>query len=123
MIEQKSAITVYFVKTDTELIQLSNSDWKFLEGLLSLLEPLEMATVELSGDKYCSLTLMVPIITQLHVDLRCKRATDLLKKVKETLIRSISDRFDIIKAMAIYTNSTLLDPRMYLIYYLKIIWF
>jgi hypothetical protein len=43
--EQKESIVLYFNEnTETDLDELSNSDWKHIETLLNILEPLEYAT-------------------------------------------------------------------------------
>ena len=55
--------------------------------LLKQLEPLEIATKELSGDKYSSLSLVIPILTQLHVEIAQLRFIDsTVKEVKQKLV-------------------------------------
>ena len=69
LVEQKSAINLYFDENESEVENLTNQDYKLMVDLLKLLEPLEIATKELSGDKYSSLSLVIPILTQLHVEI------------------------------------------------------
>jgi hypothetical protein len=67
LVEQKSAINLYFDENESEVEILTNQDYKLMVDLIKLLEPLEVATKELSGDKYSSLSLVNSKLTQLHV--------------------------------------------------------
>ena len=94
LVEQKSTINLYFDENESEVENLTNQDYKLMVDLLKLLEPLEIATKELSGDKYSSLSLVIPILTQLHVEIAQLRFIDsTVKEVKQKLVDSIKTRF------------------------------
>jgi hypothetical protein len=50
LIEQNKAINVYIAENCVIIAGLTNSEFKFLEQLILLLEPLELATVQFSGN-------------------------------------------------------------------------
>ena len=113
LVEQRRAINVYFEENDSDIEMLSNADYKFIANLIKLLEPLEIATNELSGDKYSSISLVVPILTQLHVELKEMRPDDLhIKQVRDKLYNSIKTRFASIEKNKYCRNATLLDSRL-----------
>ena len=111
--EQRSCIAIYVTQNDCSIPILTNADCKLIENLLKVLAPLEMATVELSGDKYCSLSLVIPILTQIFVDLKELKLDDIhIKVVRDKLIASIKKRFHSVEENKYYRSSTLLDPRI-----------
>ena len=113
LIEQKSAINVFLAENDCDIELLTCTDFKLMENLIRLLEPLEIATTELSGDKYSSISLVIPILTQMHVTLKGMKFDDVYsRKIRDDLYASIKNRFNTIEKDKIYRNSKLLDPRI-----------
>ena len=94
---------------------LQDHEWDLLEELLPILSPLEMATKELSADKYVSISIMYPILFGLmeHFEDNDDDSETLIQ-VKHVVRESLCNRFkldniDICKEMPIL--ATALDPR------------
>jgi hypothetical protein len=84
-----------------------------MSNLAILLETLELATKELSGDKYSSLSLVIPVLTQLHVELAKLTFSDqFMRDIKAKLIKTLQTRFSEIESGQYCRNSKLLDPRV-----------
>jgi hypothetical protein len=95
LIEQKSAVNLYFNENDCDVENLTNDEYKIMSNLTILLEPLELATKELSGDQYSTLSLVIPVLTQLEVELAELTFSDqLIRDIKAKLIKSIQTRFE-----------------------------
>ena len=111
LLEMKSALNLFLVEEDTNLCGLTNSEWKLLDSLIDILQPVEAATRMLSGDKYSTLSLVIPMISAMIVNLKkIKVCDDSLKTLKDTLITNIKTRFLNIETNKYYTSSTILDP-------------
>ena len=111
--EQRSCITIYITQNDSSIPIFTNTDCKLIENLIKVLAPLEMATFELSGDKYCSLSFVIPILTQIFVDLKELKLVDIhIKVVRDKLISSVKKRFQLVEENKYSRFSTLLDPRI-----------
>ena len=94
LIEQKSAVNLNFNENDCDVENLTNNEYKIMSNLAILLETLELATKELSGDKYSSLSLVIPVLTQLHVELAKLTFSDqFMRDIKAKLIKSLQTRF------------------------------
>ncbi len=111
--EQKESIVLYFNEnTETDLDELSNSDWKHIETLLNILEPLEYATNKVSGEKYSSACILIPLITTVYIRLRKLVINDNnIKKFRDALVNSIERRFKFVETSRPHFIATLLDPR------------
>jgi hypothetical protein len=107
LIEQKSAVNLNFNENDCDVENLTNNEYKIMSNLAILLEPLELATKELWGDKYKTLSLDIPVLTQLHVEL-----AEFMRDIKAKLIKSLQTRFSEIESGKYYKNYKLLDPRV-----------
>ena len=113
--EQKLAINKYFDDHDPSLDELTSEDWKLMDHLVNVLQPFEEATRTLSGDKYCTLSLVLSLISAVIVKLRKYVASDdTIKKIKNKLIEALNKRFVDIESDEYYCMSSFLDPRMYL---------
>ena len=99
-------------KTEVDIECLTNNDWKLIDQLINLLQPCEAATRMLSGDKYCTSSLVIPVVTSMLVSLRSitKLNTELIK-IKMQLIKSIEKRFKNVETNHLFTFSNILDPR------------
>jgi hypothetical protein len=118
LIEQKSAFNLYFNENDCDVENLINYEYKLMSNLTMLLEPLELETKELSDDKYSTLSLVIPVLTQLHVELAELTFSDqFMRDIKAKLIKSLQTRFSEIESGQYYRNSKLLDPRVILVFF------
>lgn len=78
-----------------------------------LLDSIEIATTELSWEKYCTIFLVLPIVTQLTVDFKSVHflVNDLTKIVKsfgDSFINWIKDRFSYFEDHELYFTWLLL---------------
>lgn len=91
---------------------LTALEWELISDCLPLLKPFEIMTVELSGENYPTLSIVIPLIRGLQYTLRNKTTTttagDLLKK---TAIDVIARRLGILECNKIVAKATFLDPR------------
>jgi hypothetical protein len=56
------AINEFILETDG-LVTITDSNWLNLKGLMDLLEPFWLATFDLSGQKYVSISLILPTVS------------------------------------------------------------
>jgi hypothetical protein len=88
--------------------------WKLLDTLIDILQPVEAATRMLSGDKYATLSLVIPMISAMIFKLKKIKVTDdSLKTIKDAMIKNITNRFSDTYTNKYYTSSTILDPSKY----------
>ncbi|XP_008180283.1 zinc finger BED domain-containing protein 1-like [Acyrthosiphon pisum] len=91
---------------------LSAYDIEALQQLVRLLKPLEHVTKESSGEKYVTISKIIPMINCLVAQLNnIKPSTDSISDVQVTLLREINKRFGSIELVTPIAISTLLDPR------------
>lgn len=87
----KQALVLFFTLSDEDddvpLIEpIVVAEWKLIAELVELLSPLASVTESMSASKFPSLSLMIPIITGVNVQLRkVKPTNDDVTKVKQAL--------------------------------------
>ena len=69
LLEQKSAILVYTNEEQAHESDISTEDYKLMDNLVDVLEPAEAATTALSGEKYSTLSVLIPLLTAMVVQL------------------------------------------------------
>ena len=93
LIEQKEAIIKYTMSPDSNLDDISSSEWKYLEGLIEILRPIESITKCLEGEKYCTASLVVPQITSAIVNLKLLKFTNKqLKDLRDSMVNNLKER-------------------------------
>jgi hypothetical protein len=112
--EQKSALSLFCSENpDLGVAELTNQEWRVLDSLINILEPLEAATRILSGDLYCNISLIIPLITGLIVQLKCRKSTEAaVNKFRDRLVDSLKSRFAYAEQNSLITIATILDPRV-----------
>ena len=70
LFELKPALNLFFVEEECRIDGLNAMDWKLLDTLIDILQPVEAATRMLSGDKYATLSLVIPMISAMIVKLK-----------------------------------------------------
>ena len=97
------------IESEIELDELSSNEWRFMDGLLSILQSAESATKVLSGDKYCSASFVIPIVTAMVVNIKMVQVSDEhLRKLRDDFYNSIISRFSDVEDSEVYTISTIL---------------
>lgn len=91
---------------------LSPEDWAVLNDFILVLKPMEALTTELSGEKYITVSIIIPLIRGLqHAINKIQPRSFLGENLKKDIICIISKRFGSIETSKINAKSTFLDPR------------
>ena len=94
------------------LCLLSDSEWTRLSSIAEVLEPVEIATTFLGGEKYASLSTVLPVLAHLK---RGMKVTDddsaVVSKFKNQFETDLQLRMDGLEADASLKLATILDPR------------
>jgi hypothetical protein len=115
LVEQKSAVNMFFNDSDDShgVEQFTQHDWKFMDNLVNVLQPIESATAFLSGSKYCALSLLTPLLTAMFVNLKILTNMDLQSKaIRDELLKSFNTRFADTEKNEYCFIASLLDPRI-----------
>jgi hAT family C-terminal dimerisation region len=90
----------------------STQELQICSELVSLMAPLNEATVEMSGENYVTVSKVIPIVACIHNCVSGTTATSpLAKDLKVKLLQELEFRFANIETKAIYAKATILDPR------------
>ncbi|CAH0563164.1 unnamed protein product [Brassicogethes aeneus] len=92
---------------------LDASEWEVIFDCIPLLTPIANMTTELSGEKYLTISIVIPLIRGLQSSLRiyCPK-TEVGEKLKKSLVEVIARRLGSIETNEILAKATLLDPRL-----------
>ncbi|KAG8238518.1 hypothetical protein J437_LFUL016184 [Ladona fulva] len=91
---------------------LTNRQWEILEDCIPLLNPLEELNTELSGDKYVTSSVIIPLIMGAqHLVMNSKHTTTVGKRLKEVLLENFSKRLSPYEKQVVPSSDTILDPR------------
>lgn len=103
-------------------IMITAMDLMILKELCSLLEPLEQAITDISGDKYVTSSLIIPMIDCLKNQISgIQFESGLIHLLQTNLLKEIEKRFGLIEENSLLSISTLLDPRFKKLHFKKII--
>ncbi|XP_015376212.1 PREDICTED: zinc finger BED domain-containing protein 1-like isoform X2 [Diuraphis noxia] len=90
-------------------------EWRIIEDIIPLLTPFNLMTTELSGGKYPTLDMVIPLVRGVDISLNSKTMeTELGVALKSKLIQNMADRFDLIEdndILPCFAIATVLDPR------------
>ena len=109
-LELKVAIISSLATADTYLVQLTKTDWTYLEKATRVLQVFKEATVMLSS-RNASISQVIYIITLIMRNLKETLADHGVKQLKRTLKEGMEDRFDDYETQDMYALATYLDPR------------
>jgi len=110
ILEQRRPVTI--ILTETDLDNLSNSEWNLVDAIIDVLEPFEWATRALSADKYATLSMIIPLMSSILIRLReIKSPVTAAENVRKALIKAVENRFNEIENDQVITSACLLDPR------------
>lgn len=72
----------------------------------------EMMTIELSGEKYTTMSLIIPLVRGIQHSLKNRTPkTTSSKSIKLVLLDNVSRRLGILESNLLYSKATFLDPR------------
>ncbi|XP_049318602.1 zinc finger BED domain-containing protein 4-like [Bactrocera dorsalis] len=99
---------------DKELPRISPEEWLLLKDLLTVLKPFEYTTKEISGQKYCTGSMVIPIVNGLKsVFTRWAKANtyvDPVKAVTFELLNGINERIGNTERSNTLDMASFLDP-------------
>ncbi|XP_050510130.1 E3 SUMO-protein ligase ZBED1-like isoform X2 [Diabrotica virgifera virgifera] len=114
-LEIEDALKSTLALIDEQLPILTHSDWKVIKDLCRVLKPFEDATKYISGELYCSGSVVIPISVGLRSVFQNLTKKDNLehpvKEVTQLMFNSISERLANVEDSEILLSSTFLDPR------------
>ncbi|CAH0717193.1 unnamed protein product, partial [Brenthis ino] len=93
---------------------LTSYEWQVCTELCKILQPCEEVTKELSGEKYLTGSLVIPITTGLTKVLQNYENENLMPivdRVRQDLLGGIGNRFNNLTQSRTFTNCMFLDPR------------
>lgn len=109
LLEQRGALSAYGASYDLPGM-FTDSQWKLVENMISLLTPFEELTQQISSST-ASAADVIPSIRALTRLLEKTATDDDVKTAKATLLEAVQKRFRDIEAERLYTIATVLDPR------------
>ena len=110
ILEQRKPVTIVLADIDFE--NLDYSEWNLVEAIIEVLQPFEWATKTLSGDKYATLSMVIPLMSSILISLREMRCTVAAAEiVRKALIQAVENRFSDMEIDRTITTACILDPR------------
>ena len=113
LIEVRASLTKTLTDLNKTFLQLTEHEWNILGDAVQILDPFELITKELSGEKFVTASLIIPLIEGLSFAIKSSMPkTDVgrsLKKLYEDDI--IPQRFVFIYEKSYLLMATALDPR------------
>ncbi|KAF2884629.1 hypothetical protein ILUMI_21537 [Ignelater luminosus] len=91
---------------------LTASELSILSSILQVLRPIEAATKEVSVDKYCTSSKVIPLIYCLILKIKpLKLEESLAKELQSVILKEIDKRMGVIERVTSLAIATILDPR------------
>lgn len=91
---------------------LSATEWEILGDWVPILKPIEKMTIELSGEQYPTMSMIIPLVRGLqHALKNIPAITPSGLTLKSLLMQNISNRLAILESNSICGKATFLDPR------------
>lgn len=92
---------------------LSSEDWTLIKDCICILKPIEAMTSELSGEKYVTLSIIVPLIRGVQHAVENAQPVTPTGKILQTNLQDILlKRLGYVETSKICAKATLLDPRL-----------
>lgn len=117
LVKLRVPVTVELSECET-VENLNSSEWKLMSGAVKVLQPLEQATTDLSGDSYPTLSQVIPLLHCTRLVLT-QHSTDEAASLASSLLRSIGARFPDFKMSRLPALAMLVDPRFKDICYIE----
>jgi hypothetical protein len=112
IVEQRGSVTTTLCLQSKGEMCLSNEDIELIKKVLDLLWPFEVATVEMSAEKFVSVSKIIPIARSLQLVTVGSSTTATTLPLKQELVAQMQHRFANIEANQTLAKSTLLDPHL-----------
>ncbi|XP_072400601.1 E3 SUMO-protein ligase ZBED1-like [Diabrotica undecimpunctata] len=111
-LELKNSVSDILIRHKTAPAMLTGLELNMVSSLLNILRPLEAATKEISVDKYCSSSKVIPLVHFMISKLKALSIDEpLVLDVQKLILKEISKRIGGIEQVSSLAISTILDPR------------
>ena len=98
-------------ESDRSDLDLQPGQWKMLESLFKVLEPIKTATVKLSGETYPTLCLISPELKKIRYALEPEsKDSKTIVDMKKKMLKKLNEKF-VKDEVTIHTIATGMDPR------------
>ncbi|XP_077511871.1 zinc finger BED domain-containing protein 4-like [Amblyomma americanum] len=112
LFQLKEAVCLELATSETVVSNPTPQEWKTVTGLVKAIEPITSATEDLSGQKYASLSSVIPFLYETHMVLKdCAAADDDMSLFTKKLQKSVQARFPNHNEQKEYTMKMACDPR------------
>ncbi|CAH0730260.1 unnamed protein product, partial [Brenthis ino] len=112
LVQVKTALSATISTLQGSVKNLQNSEWEVVEGCVNLFRPLENLTTILSGEKYPTLSSVIPLIRNVQFALLKKTiSTSVGQDHMTSLMETIDRRLGVLETNKTVAKSTFLDPR------------
>lgn len=112
MVELKQPLTLALADLERAPENLSGTDWASMVDCLPSLKPFLEMTEFLSGQKYVTMSVIVPLIRGLqHALCNIIPSTDIGRRLRNSLMEMVSRRLGHLESNKIVAKATILDPR------------
>jgi hypothetical protein len=108
--EPVSAILI----NQTKIANLLPNEWQMAEHIVTVLAPFERVTTIMSGAKYPTVSMVIPILNELKQSLWrlvVDGASEVVTEFCHTLVNNIDSRWPSYELSPLYSASTIVDPR------------
>ncbi|CAH2095212.1 unnamed protein product [Euphydryas editha] len=111
-LELKSTVSDILICHKTAPPILIGLELHIASSLLNILRPLEAATKEISGDKYCTGSKVIPLVRCMLSKLKTFTTDEpLVMEVQKLVLKEINKRMGAIEQVSSLAIATILDPR------------
>lgn len=114
LLSLKEAVVSELAMSNADVECFTNSEWKLVEAVVSILKPFSDATEESCSDTYPTSSMIIPIIHCLEVTLVryvTKNTFDAGVQFARNLHKTLKSRFPMYKSDRVNALCTLVDPR------------
>lgn len=111
-LELRSVVNNIIIRHKNAPPMLTASELSILSSVLQILRPIEAATKEVSGDKYCTSSKVIPLIHCLLLKVKpLKVEESLAQELQSLILKEIDKRMGVIERVTPLAIATILDPR------------
>ena len=111
--EQQAAIATTLMESKDTHLMPEGSEWKIINELVNVLAPFNLATETLSGEKYPTISMIVPLLHKLlNVSVKiCDNDETCTKEIKKATSGDLCRRYQSIDIKKLLKVATYLDPQ------------
>ena len=111
--EQQAAIAATLMESKDTHLMPEGSEWKVIDQLVEVLTPFNLATETISGEKYPTISMIIPLLHKLlNVTLKLSADDDTCtKETKEAISTDLGNRYQSTTTQKLLKVATYLDPR------------